>query len=60
MTRRESFAMVAAAAAPGIEKYVRFQIGPRQSWGKVEGDAVVPLSAAPYLNGRPLGGKKLL
>ncbi len=62
MTRRAALsAAVAMAAAEGpIEKYVRFQNGDRISWGRVEGDQVVALSAAPYLNGRPLGGKKKL
>jgi len=62
MTRRQSIAYVAAAAAaaPSIEKYVRFQNGTRVSWGRVDGDQVTPLSAAPYLNGRPLGSKKAL
>lgn len=62
MTRREniSFLAAAAAAAPSIEKYVRFQNGARVSWGRIEGEQVVPLSQAPYLNGRPLGGKKAL
>ncbi|MEO5953038.1 MAG: fumarylacetoacetate hydrolase family protein [Chloroflexia bacterium] len=62
MTRRQSIAFVAAAAATAqtIEKYIRFQNGARVSWGRVEGENVVPLSAAPYLNGRPLGGKKPL
>lgn len=62
MTRRQSIAYVAAAAAaaPSIEKYVRFEHGARISWGRVDGEQVVPLSSAPYLNGRPLGGKKPL
>lgn len=68
MTRRNSlasFAAVAATPAPApaaasVEKYIRFQQGARVSWGRVEGDHVISLSAAPYLNGRPLGGKKPL
>lgn len=67
MTRRNSLAgLAAAAAAPAaqaadpIERYVRFHQGARISWGRVDGDQVVPLSAAPYLNGRSLGGKKPL
>lgn len=71
MTRRQSVAGIVAsaaansAAAPAekidkIEKYVRFQQASRVSWGRVDGDHVVPLSAAPYLNGRPLGSKKAL
>jgi len=65
MTRRQSLAFAAAAAASAqspakIEKYIRFQNGPRISWGVVEGDQVKPLSAAPYLNGRPLNGLKPL
>jgi 2-keto-4-pentenoate hydratase/2-oxohepta-3-ene-1,7-dioic acid hydratase in catechol pathway len=63
MTRRQTlstFVAAAAAAAPNIEKYVRFQNGSRVSWGRVEGEQVVPLSNAPYLGGRPLGGKKAL
>lgn len=50
----------AAANAANVEKYVRFQNGDRISWGRVEGDQVTPLSAAPYLGGRALGGKKAL
>ena len=64
MTRRQTLtalaAVAAAPAASSIEKFVRFQNGTRISWGRVEGDQVIPLSAAPYLNGRPLGGKKQL
>jgi 2-keto-4-pentenoate hydratase/2-oxohepta-3-ene-1,7-dioic acid hydratase in catechol pathway len=63
MTRRDSLALIssaAAAASSPIEKYVRFEDGPRKSWGRVEGDQVLPLTAAPYLNGRPRGAKKAL
>ena len=64
MTRRQTLtslaAVAAAPAASSIEKFVRFQNGTRISWGRVEGDQVIPLSAAPYLNGRPLGVKKPL
>lgn len=42
------------------EQYVRFQNGPRISWGRVEGEQIIPLSAAPYLGGKALGGKKPL
>jgi 2-keto-4-pentenoate hydratase/2-oxohepta-3-ene-1,7-dioic acid hydratase in catechol pathway len=64
MTRRESITSLAIAAAapaaPAIEKFIRFQNGARVSWGRIEGDQVIALSNAPYLNGRPLGGKKPL
>jgi 2-keto-4-pentenoate hydratase/2-oxohepta-3-ene-1,7-dioic acid hydratase in catechol pathway len=63
MTRRDSLTLMSsalAAASGPIEKYVRFENGSRKSWGRVEGDQVVPLSAAPYLNGRPQGSKKAL
>ena len=64
MTRRQTLtslaAVAASPAAPSIEKFVRFQNASRISWGRVEGGQVIPLSAAPYLNGRPLGGKKPL
>jgi 2-keto-4-pentenoate hydratase/2-oxohepta-3-ene-1,7-dioic acid hydratase in catechol pathway len=62
MTRRQSIAFMASAAAAAgpIEKYVRFENGARISWGRVEGEQVIPLSNAPYLGGRPLGGKKAL
>ena len=61
MTRRQSITMMAAAAAPSaIEKFVRFQNGARISWGRVDGEQVIPLSNAPYLGGKPLGGKKQL
>ncbi len=64
MTRRQTLsslaAVAAAPAASSIQKYVRFQNGSRVSWGRVDGEQVIPLSAAPYLNGRPLGGKKSL
>jgi 2-keto-4-pentenoate hydratase/2-oxohepta-3-ene-1,7-dioic acid hydratase in catechol pathway len=68
MTRRETILAAAAAAQlpaqnkveSKIEKYVRFQNGPRVSWGRVDGEQIVPLSAAPYLGGKPQGAKKPL
>jgi 2-keto-4-pentenoate hydratase/2-oxohepta-3-ene-1,7-dioic acid hydratase in catechol pathway len=64
MTRRETILAAAAAAQLSaqskIEKYVRFQNGPRASWGRIEGESIVPLSAAPYLGGKPQGAKKPL
>src|SRR5204863_9110686 len=65
MTRRQSIASFAAAASAAppstaVEKYVRYQHSGRISWGRVEGEQVIPLSAAPYLSGRSLGGKKQL
>ncbi len=62
MTRRESFSMVAvaAAAAGPVEKYVRFVHNGRTSWGRIDGEHVIPLSAAPYLGGKAMGGKKAL
>jgi 2-keto-4-pentenoate hydratase/2-oxohepta-3-ene-1,7-dioic acid hydratase in catechol pathway len=62
MTRRDTLALagLAAQAAPAVESYVRFQNGPRISWGRLEDEQVTPLSNAPYLNGRPLGGRRAL
>jgi 2-keto-4-pentenoate hydratase/2-oxohepta-3-ene-1,7-dioic acid hydratase in catechol pathway len=62
MTRRESFSMVAVAAAVAgpLERYVRFVHNGRTSWGRLDGEQVVSLSAAPYLGGKPLGSKKAL
>lgn len=63
MTRRQSLATMAAAQAAAqtrIEKFVRFENNRRASWAVVEGENLVPLSDAPYRNGRPLGGPKKL
>jgi 2-keto-4-pentenoate hydratase/2-oxohepta-3-ene-1,7-dioic acid hydratase in catechol pathway len=62
MTRRDTIALAALAAqsAPSVERYIRFQNGPRISWGRLDGELVTPLSNAPYLNGRPLGGRRSL
>ena len=64
MTRRHTLASIAIAAsaapssADGTEKFIRFHNGARISWGRVDGDHVIPFSNAPYAGGRPLGGKK--
>jgi 2-keto-4-pentenoate hydratase/2-oxohepta-3-ene-1,7-dioic acid hydratase in catechol pathway len=63
MTRRDSLTLMAAAqaarAAAAPEKYIRYSHNNRISWGRVEGEQIVSLSAAPYLGGRPMGKKKL-
>lgn len=63
MTRRQSLATMAAAQAAAqtkIERFVRFENNKRASWAVVEGENLIPLSDAPYRNGRPLGGPKKL
>jgi 2-keto-4-pentenoate hydratase/2-oxohepta-3-ene-1,7-dioic acid hydratase in catechol pathway len=63
MTRRTSLATplaLAAQSGPKVERYIRFDNNGRASWARLEGEDAVPLSSAPYLSGRPLGGKKKL
>jgi 2-keto-4-pentenoate hydratase/2-oxohepta-3-ene-1,7-dioic acid hydratase in catechol pathway len=61
MTRRGMLASVAAAAqtTKPIERYLRYSQGGRVSWGRLDGNQVIQLSAAPYLGGRSMGKKKL-
>lgn len=67
MTRRQSLATIAATpaaaqspSAPKVERYVRFENNRRASWAVVQGEDLVPLSDAPYRNGRALAGPKKL
>ncbi len=67
MTRRDSLLSSSAALAfqaqaqgPRPEKYVRFENNGRATWGRVEGDEILSLSGAPYLNAKPLGAKRKL
>lgn len=49
-----------AAAQSAPRRYVRFRNGERMTWALVEGENVVPLSHAPYLNSKPLGARRKL
>ncbi len=41
-------------------RYVRFEHAGERCWGLLDGDAVVALSAAPYLGGQPVGAARPL
>jgi len=49
-------ALLSAGAAAEAERYVRFQLGAAMSYGRVYGEQVQPLSAAPWQGGVPAGG----
>jgi 2-keto-4-pentenoate hydratase/2-oxohepta-3-ene-1,7-dioic acid hydratase in catechol pathway len=50
----------AAAQSPGVERFIRFRasVGAPLQWGKVNGDTVHVLSAAPWMAGSKETGKK--
>ncbi len=50
-----SAALLAAPPPAGVTHYVRYSAAGRVSYGRVEGDRIQPLSAAPWLNPRPAG-----
>jgi len=49
-------ALASAGVAAEVERYVRFQEGAALSYGRVSGEQVQPLSAAPWKGGVPVGG----
>jgi 2-keto-4-pentenoate hydratase/2-oxohepta-3-ene-1,7-dioic acid hydratase in catechol pathway len=50
-----SAALVAAPPPEGVTHYVRFNLSGKTSFGRVEGDKIQPLSAAPWRGGTPAG-----
>jgi 2-keto-4-pentenoate hydratase/2-oxohepta-3-ene-1,7-dioic acid hydratase in catechol pathway len=40
-----------------VERYVRYRLGGQASYGRLEGDTIVQLGAAPWLGGTPTGVK---